>query len=308
MDSSRKLQPHADRRLADRAARRHNVVAIAELRGLGLSDGKIEYRVRVGRLHRQHQGIYSVGTPKLTPQGLFLAAVRALGEDAVLSHRAAAALWGLRPLRRGEWQAIDVSVPRAMKRRPGIRPRRVRTLAPRDVTERDGIRVTTVTRTLLDLAQDIPRNELRRAVNEALVQRRVTVPLLYRALEGNNGRRGAGALRGLLANASPTRSELEDVTLEFLRRNEFGPFESNTRLHGWEVDVLIAKQRLVIEADSAQFHDNPIARAQDARKQAALEALGYTVMRLRWSDVTRDETKTACRLARICAQPTSLAA
>jgi hypothetical protein len=307
MNSSPKRQAPPDRRIAGLAARRHNVVTIGELRGVGLDDGEIKYRLRVGRLHQQHRGVYSVGTSSLTLHGRFLAAVLALGKGAVLSHRSAAALWGLRRLR-GSEEEVDVSVARALKKRPGIRPRFMQSLDPADVTARDGIPVTTVARTLLDLADDVPLRQVRRATNEALVQRRITVPLLYRQLGKASGRRGATAFHSLIADAAPTRSELEDVTLEFLARHGLPRPGTNVEVAGWEVDFFFPELRLVIEADSERFHDNALARAQDARKEASLEAHGYRVVRLRWSDVTRDERRTARRLARICAAPTSRAA
>lgn len=301
MNSSRQPQTSPDARLARWAARRHNVVTVGELRTLGFRANEVAYRLRVGRLHQIHRGVYSVGVPTLTMEGRFLAAVRALGDGAALSHRAAAALFGIRDLRASEWKEIDVTVSRRIRRRPGIRPHVAR-LDASEVTERDGILVTTVPRTLVDLAGELPEGGLRRIVNEALVQRRVTMPVLHRAVEAARGRRGIGALRALLPQAAPTRSELEDQMLAFLARHRLPQPATNVAPPGigFEVDFVFPELALVIETDGGQFHDTPLARAEDARKQALLEAAGLRVLRIRPEEIgSRGETLTARRIRRV---------
>lgn len=300
MNSSRKRQATPDTRLAELAVRQHNVVTINELRALNLKDGAIEYRLRVGRLHRQHQGVYSVGTPALTLQGRFLAAVRAIGDGATLSHRAAAAYWSLRPLGHDEQGEIDVSVTRSLRQREGIRLHVVR-FDPGDATRRDGILVTTVARTLVDLAGVLPPQELRRAVNEALVQRRVTIAMLRRYIDAARGRRAARALRTLLARAAPTRSELEDRMLAFLHRHGVPRPITNVTPPGiaFEVDFFFPDLELVIETDGGQYHENPLAKQADAEKQAILEAAGLRVLRVRWDQIHgTGEELTARRIRR----------
>ena len=284
MNSSGKRHTSVDARLARLATRQHGVVCIDQLRGLGMSDNEIAYRVRIGRLHRLHRGVYAVGHLNFTDRSTFIAAVFAVGKGAVLSHVAAATLHGFMEFRGGP---IDVTLPRRARHRTGIR---VHFAAVVDRTTRRGIRVTTPARTLLDVSRSEPRKVARRAVNQALVDRRVTIPMLYREAAGPRGAR----LRRLLADASPTRSELEDVTVEFLRRHGV-QFESNFVLDGWEVDFWIPERNLVIEVDGARFHDNALQRASDEAKRRALEAAGFRVQRLRWKDL-------------FCAPPTILAA
>lgn len=262
-----------------------------------MSNGEIAYRVRIGRLHRIHRGVYAVGHRRLTERALFIAAVLAIGDGAALSHAAAVAHYEFRPFPGGP---IDVTVTRRVRSRPGIRLHCVDVLDPADMTWRRGIPVTTPARTLLDISRTLAPKQARRAVNQALVLKRVTIPLLYRQAAGPQGAR----LRALLADAAPTRSELEDTALEFFKRHGFQRPEMNARVAGFEVDCLWPERRLVIELDS-RFHDNALARADDARKQLALKRAGFRVERLRWSDVTRDEAATAKRL---CAPPTSHAA
>lgn len=284
MNSSDKPRTPIDAALARLAARQHGVVHVRQLYALGMSRADVRYRLRIGRLHRLHRGVYAVGHLHLTDRSTFIAAVFAGGDDAVLSHLPAAAVHRFLSWRGGE---VDVTVPRRIAQRNGIR---VHFAESMERTMRDGIPITTPARTLLDVSQSEPTKVARRAVNQALVERKVTIPMLYRGAEGPRGAR----LRALLAAASPTRSELEDVTIEFLRRQRI-QFESNVALAGWEVDFWIPEHNLVIEMDSARFHDNALQRATDERKQAALEAAGFRVERLRWRDL-------------FCAPPTSLAA
>lgn len=277
--------------IARLAARQHGVVHVRQLYALGLTRADVAYRVRIGRLHRLHRGVYAVGHPRVSEHGVFLAAVLATGGGAALSDAAGAALHGFG---RFPGAPVDVTVARRVRSREGIRVHRASDLEPGDITSRRGIPVTTPARTLLDVSRSLPQRTARRMVNQALVDRRVTVPMLYRDAGGPRGAR----LRAILADASPTRSELEDVTVEFLRRHGMA-FESNVRLAGREVDFWLPDPGVVIEMDGAAFHDNALQRADDERKQAVLEAAGYPVQRLRWEDVTREELRTARRLAAV---------
>src|SRR3954451_7723535 len=148
------------------AGEQHGVLTHAELRACGLSRRQIQQRVREGWLHRVYVGVYAVGHANLTLEGRFLAAVKACGERAVLSHRSAAALFGFI-----EWQErlIDVTVEGSARRHPGLRGHR--STAVEGMRER-GIPVTSPARTLLDLAATgMSDQALRRAVREAQAQR-----------------------------------------------------------------------------------------------------------------------------------------
>ncbi|HVF78597.1 MAG TPA: type IV toxin-antitoxin system AbiEi family antitoxin domain-containing protein, partial [Solirubrobacteraceae bacterium] len=140
-----------DARIALIAETQYGVVGIDQLRGAGLGVGAINSRVRAGRLHRLHRGVFAVGHRHLSREARWLAAVFALGEGAVLSHSSAAALWGMRP---SNSVAIHVTVPTSAghPHGTGVIVHRWRTLTAADVEEHDAIRVTSVARTLLDLA------------------------------------------------------------------------------------------------------------------------------------------------------------
>jgi very-short-patch-repair endonuclease len=296
-------------RLAELARRQHGIVTAAQLRDLGLTMRAVQYRVSDGRLHPIHRGVYAVGHRNLSDNALFVAAVLAVGRDAALSHLSAAALWGFRNWNRNQGGWVDVTVPRRVKPRRGIRLHTVRSLAADDATQCAGIPTTTPARTLLDLADVLNEKQLTRAVHEAEVQRRITPAALARRLDHANGRRGASRLAAVIAlGPAPTRSDLEDLILEFLARHGFPRPRTNARVAGEEVDFHFPSTRLVIEADSARYHGTEIRREADRRKQARLEAAGYHVIRLDWKQVTVKEAQTAQRLRHALEAATSLVA
>jgi len=175
-----------DAAIASLAAAQHGVVAREQLAALGLGRGVIDSRVSRGRLHPVHRGVYAVGHPRLSRHGHWLAAVLASGPGAVLSHRSAAALWGIRDTARAD---IEVIVARQRRRRRGIQPHHI-VLPSDEVTIERGIPVTTPARTLLDLAEQLAPQRLERAVHEA-EYRRLTTPLpLDALLTRHQGRRG----------------------------------------------------------------------------------------------------------------------
>jgi hypothetical protein len=159
--------------------------------------------------------VYAVGHPGLPLRGRFLAAVKACGEGAVLSHFSAAVLFGLV---RWEDRYPEVTVARRGTRRvTGVRVHRTRWLEARDVTCRDAIAVTAPARTLLDLGATFTHTALRRATRQALALGLVDVPALLDVLARAERRRGASALARVLADGpAPTRSMLEDVVLDLI--------------------------------------------------------------------------------------------
>jgi predicted transcriptional regulator of viral defense system len=184
----------ADAGIAELAGRQHGVVARRQLLGLGLGRGAIDRRIEAKRLHPVHRGVYAVGHRELSRLGWWMAAVLACGPDAVLSHRSAAALWGIRE---GSPTRADVSAPRELASRPGIRVRRAFVFADEGTIEA-GIPVTTVPRTLLDLAAVLQPHELDRALEQAEALR-LSDPIPLAALvERHRGRRGTARLRRAL--------------------------------------------------------------------------------------------------------------
>src|SRR5689334_8247545 len=146
------------------AANQHGAVAAWQLLRLHLSRRQIAGLEAAGWLHRVHRGVYAVGHPQLSREGRLMAAVLACGPDAVVSHWSAAEHWGLLKTRRS---LIAISVPGHRRGRGGVQVHRLGELGKRDRTRRDQIPITTVPRTLLDLATTAPAKQLQRAVNEA---------------------------------------------------------------------------------------------------------------------------------------------
>jgi very-short-patch-repair endonuclease len=283
-----------DSAIYELAARQHGVVSSAQLVVLGATRNAIAHRVRTKRLVRLHRGVYRAG-PIETPLTAPAAAVLACGPTAALSHHAAAALHGIRPPRPGP---IDVTVRGSHRQnRKGIRVHR----ADVEAVRIKGIPTTAVTRTLLDIAAEIPQRELLRAIEEAQIQRKLHPPALADAVSKAAGHRGAAALRAAMQRAQEprmTRSEAERGFLELIRAAQLPEPETNARLGKWEVDALWRRRRLVVEVDSFAFHSTREAFERDRRKDADLMDAGYRVQRITWRQLVDEREAVVARVAR----------
>jgi hypothetical protein len=281
------------------AAEHDGVLSVAQLRACGLSDRAIARRARDGRLHRLHRGVYAVGHPGITLRGRFRAAVVACGETAVLSHFAAAVWWGF-----WSWgeRLVDVTIIGSGTRKlVGVRVHCSRALDHPDALWRDGIRVTSPARTLLDLAAILPAKALRSIVRRAQAEGTVSIRQILELLDRCNGHHGAAKLRACIAGGpAPTRSELEDRLLDLLDTGGIARPEINVPLRfGTRTivpDYLWREQRIAIEADSVAWHDHKLTREHDADKQAQLEAAGYRVLRITWLQIVRTPQQTLARV------------
>lgn len=288
---------HAVARLA---AQRHGVVSDVQLHALGLNRFAVGRRVAAGQLHRLHPGVYAVGHPSVPKRGRYLAAVLACGPDAALSHRSAADLWGLRP----SSGAIEVTAPRARAGPGKLKVHRSRMLAPSDVTPVDAIPVTTVARTLLDLAGALPPRDLARALDRAERLELFDLAAVDAVLERARGRRGAAGLRRAIAGWRPSqaRSELEDRARELIEAGGLPRPRFNALLDGeratHEVDAFWPAQRLVVQLDGFAYHRTRQDRERDAAAEADLDLAGHAVLRLTWDDVTAHPARTLRRLQR----------
>jgi hypothetical protein len=275
------------------------VISLAQLRDFGIDRNGVALRARAGRLHRLHRGVYAVGHMGITLRGRFRAAVLAAPEGTALSNFAAAAFWTFIP-----WQErlVEVTIPGSGTRRiEGVRVHRSRSLEPRDVLTRGGIRVTSPARTLLDLAAVLSPRVLRRAARQAQALRLVAVHDLREIAERCKGHRGAAKLRAVVADGpAPTRSTLEDDLLDLLDAAgiERPEINASLRLNGRTIvpDYLWRDRRLAIEADSVTWHEHKLVRENDADKQAILEAHGFHVLRITREQTLRNPLQTLARV------------
>ncbi|HEX6742558.1 MAG TPA: type IV toxin-antitoxin system AbiEi family antitoxin domain-containing protein, partial [Solirubrobacteraceae bacterium] len=286
-------------RVARAAADAWGVLSLDELFACGLSRTAIRDRVRNGRLHPIHRGVYAVGHRKVPLEGRFLAAVKACGASAVLSHHSAAALWGFMPW---EERYPEVTVVGTWSlRHPGLRVHRTRSLDRDHRTRHRAVPVTTPARTLLDLAATLDHKPLRAATRRAQSLHRVNVRQVAETLARHRGRRGAARLADIIATGpAPTKSELEDVVLDLILRGGHVHPDVNVAyvVAGRKTvpDFRWPEQRLVLEADGAAWHDNQLAREDDAERQALLEAHGERVLRVTWAQAITRPGATLARL------------
>jgi very-short-patch-repair endonuclease len=273
------------------------VVSVGELAASGLSRDQIATRVEMGWLHPIYRGVYAVGHPAVPPEGRWLAAAKAVGADAALSHFAATCHW---EFIKWDGRFPEVTVPRrGVRGCPGIRVHYSSVLERRDVTRHKGIPVTTPARTLVDLAAIASDKLLRTAMRRALAMHRTSIRQLVATRRRLGGRRGSARFDRALKDAVPTRSDLEDVLYDLIVDAGFVRPDVNRplSLSGRRVipDFRWREQRLVVEADSRRWHDNPIARADDAERQALLEAHGERIVRVTWAQaITEPKRAVAC--------------
>jgi hypothetical protein len=288
----------ADRLIAGLAERQHGVVSRAQLLQAGVGRHLIDYRVVAGRLHVVHHGIYSVGHGALAIDARWMAAVLAAGPGAVLSHRAAAAVWQLRP-----FEHLEVTVP-TERRRPSIRVRRSH-LPPDETTTVRAIPVTTIPRTLLDLAAVLHPHQLERAVNEAEVRGlrdRLSLVDMVERYPTRPGIRTIKAIVELLERGTIlTRSELESRFLAFIRRTGLPAPVLNAQLFGFECDCLWPEQRVIAELDGHATHGTRAAFERDRVRDRTLSANGWRTVRITWRQLQWEPDALATDLTRILA-------
>jgi hypothetical protein len=240
-----------------------------------------------------------VGHANLPLQGRFLAAVKACGPGAVLSHFSAAALFGI-----VSWdgRCPEVTVAgSATRAHRGIRVHRTGFLEELDVVREQAIPVTSAARTIVDLAASLAQRKLRRAVRQAQALGLVPLGELAEVMARLGPRRGIRTLATILASGpAPTRSELEDRTLDLMLSGGLAHPDVNVPLviDGRKVipDFRWPAQHLVVEADGAAWHGGKLAREDDAERQALLEAHGERVVRLTWAQVVARPRETLVRL------------
>jgi very-short-patch-repair endonuclease len=292
-----------DVRIAELADQQYGVVSRRQLVTTGASRDQVRRRIQRGALVPLHRGVYAVGHRRLTQDGFWLAAVFAAQPAALLSHRDAARLHGL-----GRWRApggrIEVTTSRAAAQSDGLLIYSRRRLMRADATTVASIPVTTVARTLVDLADVLDRDRLAQAMGEAERVHRIDVRELHAAAARVAHRTGAGhaRLREVLADHAArgvtlTRSELERALAALVRAHGLPAPELNARVGGFEVDALWRAERLAVECDGWEFHRDRRSFQRDRDKANALQLHGWRVLRFTHADVAEQPERVARAIA-----------
>lgn len=272
------------------ATAQDGVISRRQLLDIGVTHAAIAWWLKTGRLHRIHRGVYALGHPVLSLRGRWIAALLACGAGAALSHRSAGVA---RRVIDDDQVVIDVTVPQGRGRLEGVRVHR----GSRQVERVDGLPVTTMDQTLVDLAAVITDRELERAVDAAIRAGHRVDPSELR------GRRGAARFNALArrnhSGHTVTRSELEERFLKVVRAAGLPEPELNVRIEGFEVDAVWREARLIVELDGERFHGQPGVRRRDRRRDALLLLAGWHVVRYGWDDVSRAPAELTALLATI---------
>jgi hypothetical protein len=263
----------------------HGVVTRAQLLGAGLTARQIDRRLRAGGLLRVHPGVYRVGHRAPSTEATYFAAVVAAGEGAVVSGLAAAHLHGLV---KGSPPMPEVAAP-TERRIEGVRTHRCRFLHARGVTTARRIPVTSVARTLVDIAAALSTDALARACHEAGVRYQTTPAEVEAVLAQLPNARGARKLRRVIhGDVHVTLSRLESRFLEVLRQTGLPLPITNRPAGGRRVDCRWPEHRLTVELDGYRFHNSRHSWEQDRLREREARARGDDFRRYTYSDVTED--------------------
>jgi very-short-patch-repair endonuclease len=268
-----------DAAIARLAERQYGVVARAQLMRLGLGADAIDHCLRRKRLHPLYRAVYAVGQRQLRREARWMAAVLACGPGAALSHLPAGAHWGITRDR----GAPEVVVPGRRRSRPGVRVHQAQ-LPADELTVHDGIPITTVPRTLFDLAAVLPERQLERAINEAEVLRlwdELSLDHLLRRYPRHKGNRAIrAALQQRRAGSTVTRSELEEMFLALIDGTGIPRPEINALVEGYLVDAVWRDARLVVELDGRDTHGTVAAFERDRERDRVLSVAAWRPVRI----------------------------
>ena len=273
-----------------------------QLLAAGLGRGAIAHRIATGRLAAIHPGVYVVGHDALAPGALELAAVLYCQGHAVLSHRSAAAVWGIASGPPHEAQLTIIG--RNVRSRPGMPVTYTAEIDRRDLRRRGGLPVTAPARTMIDLAGCSDAETTERALAELRVLGLARDSELDAAMARCPTRRGIGRMRAILAaerGRGFTRSEGERRMRALVRRAQLPVPKFNSRLHGYQVDVTWPAAKLAVEVDGYDVHAHRAAFERDRRRDQKLIAHGYTVVRVTWNQLCYEPVAVIATVAQALA-------
>jgi hypothetical protein len=270
------------------AEKQHGVIAHRQLLDLDLGRGLALRRREGGLLIPLHRGVFALGRGRLTREGWWMAAVLACGPGAALSHFSAGHLWNLC----GSHGPVEVLRRSGGATHKGLRLHQTRRLESHEVTLEKGIPVTSIERTLLDLAARMDAKRIERTLVQADRSGSLSWPALARILVRRRGRRGAGRLKRIAAEVDPRAIETLSVTeIDFLAlwRETGLPLPAvNVLVEGHLVDFLWPRQKVVVETDSWSFHGDRPTFERDHQTDVDLVAAGYDVHRTTYKMLERD--------------------
>jgi very-short-patch-repair endonuclease len=260
------------------AENQHGIVSSGQLREVGYTGQAIHHRIRTGRLHPLHRGVYAVGRSTVTDHGRWMAAVLAC-QGGVISHSSAAALWrmGLE-----ERDLVELSLPSfSRRRRPGLKIHQRPSLRRRDITREYGIPCTTPVQTLIDMSLRLDRPGVERMINEADKYNLVHPPQLREALDARAGEKGVAKLRFILDRRTfrLTEEELERRFLPLARQAGLPTPLTRQLVNEFEVDFCWPDLGLVVETDGLRYHRTPAEQARDRLRDQTHTAAGLTPLR-----------------------------
>jgi very-short-patch-repair endonuclease len=296
-----------ERAIVDLVGRQQGVVTHAQLAEIGVGRRTVDRWLSSGRLRAVHREVYAFGPRPLTKRGKWLAAVLAMGSEAYLCHESAAAFWGLA----GDRPKVDVNAPRGRQIRPGrrsgIKVHRCK-FAPDEVIVRDGIPISTVARTLFDLAERSEPHQLKSAWDEASRLRLLRVPEVALVYERGRGRRRARKrIKPLLAaeqrHIEDTASPLEDRFAAFVVAQRLPLPQTNVLVDGDEVDALWPAARLIAELDSREFHAHRTAFETDRSRDTDHLLAGYRTIRVTHRRLSDEPGRLAAQIRALLAAP-----
>jgi hypothetical protein len=280
------------------ARSQHDLVTTAQLRELGFTRSAISHRLRTGRLWRVYPGVFAVGRPGLSTEGGWLAAVLACGEGAALSHFCAAALleiWeGVMP----RWPQVSVPTDSGRPGPGGIELHRAATLRTTDVIERNAIPVTSLSRTVTDLASLLGDGQLKSVLRQTERRHGMDLQQLHTYLDtfprtSYRHARARRALESYVPGTAGTEGDPEAAFLQLCADHEIPLPETQARVGRYRADFMWREINLVVEVDDRSSHDGYISFHDDRVRDRAMKAAGFDVLRFTRNEVMREARKVA---------------
>lgn len=292
-----------DKAVTQIAGGQRNLIGTEQLFECGLGKDAVARRVRAGWLRLVFQGVYSVGSGELPPLALEFGALMSCGKGALVSHRSAAFVWGMRKNPPPEVEVSVVGL--GCRSRKGMRLHRIRALDKRDLRRHEGLWVSSPARVVLEIAAVGSRDELVDVIDQGLALRRFTARDLKDVLARNRGRRGAARMAEILGDETAmaiSRSRAEKALLRLIRDARLPMPETNVKFGRFEADFVWHQERVIVELDSPTFHSGPGAVERDREKDFLFRGAGFDVLRPTRRHVVYEPTRVLVLLARALAR------